>query len=326
MKSPTAKKLPSGRWRVLVQVNGVRRSITRDNKKDAEKAALLLKLSPEQKMSKMTYGEAIDAYIEKYKKTFSPSTLQAYRYVRNNRFQVLMDLPLSTAVDMQYIIDQENLAPTTLRISYAVVSAALKDLKLAPPKVRFAKEAKKEKPFLNPEQIKIFVKAIEGDRYELPYLLCLHSLRSSEMLALKKSQVKNGIIHVSGAMVRSDEGYTFKETGKSDAATRPIPVFLPRVNELVDKCPDGILCPYSPRGMVTHLGTILKHNRLPVGGFHMLRHSFASLCYYCGVSEMTAMKLGGWSDYRVMREIYTHLAEQQENADIEKLKLALSGK
>ena len=48
--------------------------------------------------------------------------------------------------------------------------------------------------------------------------------------------------------------------------------------------------------------------------------------YYAGggVSELTAMKLGGWSDYRTMRTIYTHLAEKQEQADIEKLRNALA--
>ena len=326
MKSPTATKLPSGRWRVLVQVNGVRRSITKDSKKEAEKAALLLKLSPEQKLSKMTYGEAIDAYLEKYRKTFSPSTMQQYLYIRNNRFQPLMDLPLNISVDMQYIIDREDLAPATLRTSYALITAALKELDIIPPKVRFAKEAKKERPFLDPEQIKTFVKAIEGDRYELPYLLCLHSLRCSEMLALKKNQVRNGFIYVSGAVVRSVDGYVYKESNKTDASARSIPIFIPRLEELVNSSPDGSLCPYSVRGMTAHLQTIFRHNKLPNGSLHSLRHSFASLCYFCGVSEMTAMKLGGWSDYRTLRKVYTHLAEQQENSDIGKLRLALSDK
>ena len=83
--------------------------------------------------------------------------------------------------------------------------------------------------------------------------------------------------------------------------------------------------------MENHLRTILRHSGLPVGGFHLLRHSFATLCYYAGrddgvggVSELTAMKLGGWSDYRTMRTIYTHLAEKQEQEDIAKLKSVLT--
>ena len=47
MRIPNAIKLPSGRWRVSVQIKGVRHSITKDTKKDAERAAALLKMSPE---------------------------------------------------------------------------------------------------------------------------------------------------------------------------------------------------------------------------------------------------------------------------------------
>ena len=326
MKAPTATKLPSGRWRVQVTINKIRYSITKDTKKEAERAAMLLKLSPSQKAAKITYGEAIDAFLLKYKKALSPSTYQQYDYVRYHRFQSIMDLPISADIDMQYVVDQEDLSVSTLKSSYAVIRSALKDLNIVPQRVRYAKEAIKERPFLDPDQIKKFIKVIKGDRYELPYLLCLHSLRCSEMLALRKDQVKDGFINVSGAIVRSKNGYVYKESNKTSASTRNIPILIPRVEELVAACPDGILCPYSPRGMSAHLQTILRRNDLPVLTFHPLRHSFATLCYYAdgGVSELTVMKLGGWKDYRTVRKIYTHLSEKQKNADIEKLKLALS--
>lgn len=76
--------------------------------------------------------------------------------------------------------------------------------------------------------------------------------------------------------------------------------------------------------MEQHLRTILRQSGLPVGGFHILRHGFSSLCYFAGVSELTAMKLGGWSEFQTMRQIYTHLAEKQERADVEKLRNALA--
>ena len=320
-----AKKLPSGQWRAQVQKGGVRHSVTRSTKKEAEKAATLLKLSPEDKQIKMTYGEAIDHYIAKYeKKAFSPSTVKMYKDVRRLRFKPLMDMTISKNVDMQAIIDREDLAPSTLRTSYAVVSASLKELGLTPPKVRFEKDAPEERPFLDQDQIKVFIKAIEGDRYELPYLLCLHSLRCSEMLALKKSQVKDGFIHVSGAMVRGEGGYVFKKSNKTDASTRMIPILIPRTEELVAQCPEGTLCPYSYRGMTAHLQTILRHNDLPVLTLHSLRHSFATLCYSNDLATKTIMRLGGWKDYRTLMKIYTHLAQRQLDEDIIKLRNALN--
>lgn len=324
MKSPTATKLPSGSWRAQVTINGVRYSVTKDTKREAESAALMLKLSPKKKASGITYRQAIDNYLRKYEKELSPSTIKGYRDIQRARFRTLMDLPINIDIDMQRIINNEPVAPKTLKNAYGLISTVLRDLGMEPQKVRYPKEPQKERPFLDPDQIKQFCKVIEGDQYELAYLLCLHSLRRSEMLALKKSQVKDGIIHVSGSIVLSEDGYIFKETNKTQKSARAIPIFISRTAELINKATDGILCPYTVNGMDKHLRTILRHSGLPVGGFHMLRHSFASLCYFAGVSELTAMKLGGWSEFRTMRQIYTHLAEQQEKADVAKLTAALS--
>lgn len=235
-----------------------------------------------------------------------------------------MDFPVGADIDFQAVINRENVSVKTLKNAYGLITAVTRDLGLEPQKVRFPAEIKRERPFLDPDQIKQFCKAIEGDMYELPYLLCLHSLRRSEMLALKKSQVRDGVIHVSGAVVLGEDGMVYKETNKTKASVRDIPVFIPRLTMLAENAPDGVLCPYPVKGMENHLRTILRKSGLPVGGFHILRHGFSSLCYFAGVSELTAMKLGGWSEFQTMRQIYTHLAEKQERADVEKLRNALA--
>ena len=319
MKTPKAIKLPSGRWRVSVQINGIRYSITKDTKKDAEKAAVLLKMSPEQRAIKMTYREAIDAYILKYTKELSPSTIKGYRDMQRQRFQNVLDMPIGSGVDWQDAINREDVSPKTLKNAYGLISKVCRDLGIEPQTVRYPPQIKKERSFLDVDQIKIFCEAIEGDMYELPYLLCLHSLRRSEMLALKKSQVKDGVIHVQGAIVLGEKGMVYKESNKTDASTRHTPIFIPRLATLINSAPEGILCPYSVKGMENHLRTILRKAGLPVGGFHILRHSFASLCYFTGVDPLTGMKIGGWSDYKTMMQIYTHLAERQKKLDVSKL-------
>jgi len=125
-------------------------------------------------------------------------------------------------------------------------------------------------------------------------------------------------------MVLGEDGMVLKETNKTPASVREIPIFILRLATLVKTAPDGFLCPYSVKGMENHLRRILRHSELPVSGFHMLRHSFASICYASGVADLACMKWGGWSDYRTMSQIYTHLAEKQEQADIEKLRNALA--
>lgn len=64
-KVPKAKRLPSGMWRVQVQVNGQRLSITGISKRDAENRAAAVKtgMAETSTAPKMTVGTAIDRYI-----------------------------------------------------------------------------------------------------------------------------------------------------------------------------------------------------------------------------------------------------------------------
>ena len=320
MRIPSAIKLPSGRWRVSVQIKGVRHSITKDTKKDAERAAALLKMSPEQRAVKMTYREAIDAYIKKYKK-LSPATVKGYRDIQNSRVQSIMDLPISACTDLQTVFDREadKVSVKTLKNAYGLLSVACKNAGVEIEKIKFPQGEKKERPFLNREQIKIFCKAIEGEEFEIAYLLCLHSLRRSEMLAMKKSQVTDGYIHVHGAIVEGEKGFVYKSTNKTEASVRDIPIFIPRLTQLVEAAPDGILCPWSASMMDKRLRAILEELKLPISGFHMLRHSFASMAWAAGVDPLVCMRWGGWSEYRTMIDIYTHMEQAKQKEDASKL-------
>ncbi len=52
---------------------------------------------------------------------------------------------------------------------------------------------------------------------------------------------------------------------------------------------------------------------------HGLRHSFASRAYSLGFKEVECMRIGGWSDYQIMHEIYTHLAARDLNARVKEM-------
>ena len=46
---------------------------------------------------------------------------------------------------------------------------------------------------------------------------------------------------------------------------------------------------------------ICRKNGLPEIGVHGLRHSFVSLAYHLGWSELTTMQIAGYSDYNTMK-------------------------
>lgn len=330
LKIPKARQLPSGSWRCEVSANGKRVSFVKDSKEESEKAALLFKLTHSDSPSDLdevaeiiTVKEAISAYIEDRKNVLSPATIRGYKNIQKHRFQSVMDDPLTRKQDWQKIINIEakTLSAKTIKNAWGLLRAVLEENEVKYGKVRLPKVVREEHLFLQPEQIKTFVQAINGDIHELAYLLCLHGLRRSEMLAVEKKNIVKGMIQVRGAKVHDDNGkLVYKETNKNDSSRRNVPILLDRLQELVDAAPDGYLIKKTPSAMFEHLGYVCRLNNLPEIGFHGLRHSFVSLCYHLNMREAQVMEFGGYSDISVMRKIYTHLADSDRSKAISDLR------
>lgn len=329
-KIPKAQQLSSGSWRCEVQINGERYSFVDVDKDEAIRKAMLCKLAYggnsdniRKTHELLTVGDAIDRYIADRSKVLSPATIKSYRSIRKYRFQSVMDKPLSEQINWQAVINNESYAVTakTVKNAWGLISSALKEYKVQLPNLTMPKIVNNEHEFLQPEQIKTFVKAIEGHRFELPYLLALHGLRRSEICAVKKSNIKNDTILVSGSKVYDENGNLVERNeNKTVSSKRSVPIMIPRLNALVSQCDTEYVCPYSPSILTHPLNTVCRQNNLPEIGLHGLRHSFASLCYHLHISEMGCMKLGGWSDINVMRKIYTHLADIDERSAEERLR------
>ena len=330
IKIPTARQLSSGSWRCEVYINGQRFSFVDKDKDEVIRKALLCKLTQDsnpdavkKSQELLTIADAIDNYIDSRSNILSPSTIKGYKCMRKYRFQSVMGLPLSTAVNWQAVINDESgeVSAKTVKNAWGLLATVLKENHIAVPSVRLPQIVKNEHEFLQPDQIKILVKAIEGHRFELAYLLGLHSLRRSEICAVKKSDIKKDKIIVSGAKVYDEDGNLVeRKENKTVTSQRTVPIMMQRINVLSNKCDTEYLCPYKPSILTNPLNTVCRQNNLPEIGLHGLRHSFASLCYHLHISEMQCMEFGGWSDIHVMRKIYTHLADVDRKSAEDKLK------
>lgn len=334
-KIPKAVRLPSGNWNLKMMLGGKRISITKPTERECTKQASLLRAQNECGLfggavdSKLTVGDAIDMYIESRKEVLSPSTVAGYMDIRRTRFRDVIDRKVCTITNWQRVISNESnvCSPKTLYNAWGLLRPALEDIGIEVKNVRLPQRIQKDRPFLQPEQIPIMIEACSDSAVEIQVLLGLHGLRRSEIYAVNKEDISNGIIRVRGAKVRSNNGYVVKKTTKTDLSRRDVPVLIPRLAELVAERPKGLLCPNDPTTDYKRINNICKKNGLPLVGFHGLRHSFASLCYHLGLSELEAMRLGGWSDMNTMRRIYTHLAESDKMEATNKLKdfFALKG-
>lgn len=321
MKTPAAKKLPSGKWRVQLMLDGHRLNITRATRQAAEREAALMKAEYLNGIRNAPTGgdrplrDAIEDYIEARENILSPSTIRGYQDIARNRFQAVMSRPISSIPWQRVVNEEAKIAgPKTIRNAFGFIRSVYRENGLELPPVRLPAPIPREKPYLTPEQIPVFLAAIKGQPCEIPALLALSSLRKSELMALTWDNIdlEQRVIHVRGAAVRGPgQSYIYREQNKTAASVRDVPIIGPLYEALEavdDKTGPVLRCHYQTP--YKQIQTICARKGLPAVGLHGLRHSFASLCYSLGVNEMTCMVIGGWSDFQTMRKIYTHLAEK----------------
>lgn len=323
VKVPAARQLPSGSWFCRVRVNGDDISITRDTEKEAVAEAMAIKYGAKEaakkkKERKKTLSDAIDEYIDSRRLKLSPSTIYSYERYKANRFQTMMCADVFTTTDEQWqeAIDTEAIghSPKYITNVWSLLAASIKKATKRRPDVNLPAAETNERLFLDADQIEIFVEALAGESIEIPALLELSSLRRSEILALKWSDVdlEKSTIHIRGAKVCGDGGkLVHKKQNKTKASRRSVPI-IPPLQDALEKAPrkGEYVVTLSGSWIYTRINKICEANGLPKVGNHGLRHSFASLAFHLGIPEKIAMEIGGWDDEGTMRKIYTHLAQK----------------
>lgn len=321
-KRPVARQLPSGSWFCRVRVNGRDISITKDTQKEAEAEAMAIRYgiieARDKESREKTLSEAIDDYIavRKDSGSASPSTIYAYKNYKTSCFQSAMHYNVYSTTNEQWqaVIRREGkgMSPKYLSNVWGLISSAIFEETGKRPTVKLPAKEQNQRPYLDPDQIETFVEAIKGDPVEIPALMELSSLRRSEMLAVRWKDVdlKKKTIRIRGAVVKSEDGYTYKKQNKTKSSTRTIPI-IPPLLEALQNCDRGeeFVVTLSGRQIFRRINNVCQANGLPLVGNHGLRHSFASLAYHLQIPEKIAMEIGGWADDGTMRKIYTHLAQ-----------------
>lgn len=324
---PKIEQLESGAWHTRIYVKGRRTSITRETYDECLSEYMAIKAgvleANEHAGERVTLGEAVDAYIDATRDLVrrgkrSPSTVYGYVRYRNNTFQRAMGYNIYTTSDKRWqaaIDDEKKMGRSAkyIKNAWGLMSAAIKKEKGSVPDVVLYEKEDNERPFLEPEQIDVFVQSIKGNPIEIPALLCLSSLRRSEMLALtwKNVDLANRAIYVRGAKVRGEDGLKLKPQNKTKKSRRPVPMIPPLYDALMVAPKDTeFVINAATNTLFKHINKICRENDLPEVGMHGLRHSFASLAYSLGIPEMMAAEIGGWKDLGTMHKIYTHLAER----------------
>ena len=328
MKVPEPRKLESGTWFIQLRLNGVSVPVSASTEKECRRAAELIKAEHRagkrqiQKVkSDPTLRQAIDEYIKARSNTLSPATIRGYRYIQDGRFKSAMDKPIKSIKSWQPEINAEAklCSAKTLKNAWGFVSSVLRENGIEHGPVSLPQVISKERPWLQPKEVAIFVAAVKGEKLEISALLALHGLRRSEILGLTwdKVDLDKKLIHVEGsAVVNYDGKLEQKNTNKNRTSRRTVPIMIPELQAALEAVQDktGKVVDCSPNTMRSRINRICKNNGLPEVGVHGLRRSFASLGYHLKMSEREVMDLGGWADTQTMHKIYIKLAEADRAA------------
>lgn len=325
---PKPRQLASGRWNI--QLRNIGWSTTEDTAEECiikAKAVRAGMLETQKNAPALTLGKAEANYIDKRRNTLSPSTLRGYDCIQRTRFIDYAERDIH-AIDWQAAVNAEaaECSAKTLKNAWGFISAVLSENGITPPGVTLPQVVKKDEPWLDYEQIGVFLAAVKGKPCELGALLALHSLRRSEIYGLTadKIDLKRGIIHVQGAAVMDSNGEIVrKDTNKNQSSRRDVPIMIPRLREILpaamSAAGDNPLVNVRINKLYEHINTVCRKAGLPQVGVHGLRRSFASLAYHLGWSELDTMSVGGWSDFGTMRKIYTKLSEADKQQAVEKM-------
>lgn len=328
MKLPEPRQLKSGTWFLQLRLNGVSVSVAASSEKECRDKARLIKA--EHKAGKRlthstaTLAQALDDYIASRSNVLSPSTLRGYQAYRRTRFQPYMDKPIDKIQWQKAVNDEARIcSPKTVKNAWGLVSSALTEQGITVT-VRLPAQIPHEKQWLTPDEIPAFLDAIRGKDWEVGPLLALSSLRRSEIYGLDWTDIDldKKVIHVRSSVVLGDDARPVKRSqNKTASSTRDVPIFLPRLYDVLQAAEDktGVVVPGNIGTLRKRIQSACVKAGLPDVGVHGLRHSFASLCYSLGVSELGAMQIGGWSDYQTMRKIYTHLSQSDRQKSADKL-------
>lgn len=270
----------------------------------------------------LTLTEAIDKHVADRKNVISPATIKNYEWVKTCTFQSIKDVPLAKVTNWQALIDQEaaRYSAKSVHTAWTLIRTVMNDLGLQNPNVKLPQIAAKDKPFLDPDQVKAFIEAIKGEPCEIAALLGLHGLRRSEILGLKWENVdlKNGIIKIRESVVVDYRGKPIqKKTTKTKASRRNVPIMIPELTAALEAVPQdkrvGNVLKCHPTTIREQVNRVCEKNALPLVGVHGLRRSFASLAFSAevGMTEREVMEIGGWDDAQTMHRIYEQISQAQ---------------
>lgn len=327
----TAKKTPSGKWRVLAYVGknvtkSGYKSFTASTKKEAERmAAAFIPPAPGKERLNITVGEAIDRYIEVRSAVLSPSTIDGYLSLRNTMFPALMPVSVSmlTQQQVQQAVNASTISgksPKTIRNAHGLLAAVLSELR--PDLHLNTVMPQRQKPGIKiptEEEISQLIKAACPEMQAAILIAAQMGLRRGEICALTVGDCdfEHNLLRVNKSIVYTPDNRWEIKAPKSEAGYRTLEMTAGVSRLLNSFSGSGPLLGLNPN-MVTRRFQRLQEKCFGQVRFrfHDLRHYNASVMLSLGVPNKYAMERMGHATDNMLKSVYQHTmrSKQQEIA------------
>ena len=309
----TAKKLPSGNYRVRVydKVTQKYKSFTATTKREAERLAndylSDLRFAPS---TSMTVQEAVQQYINERCNVLSPASIDRYQRTLDCQFsddfkQIRLDKLTEHHIKKEVNTLAGKYSPKTVKNAYRLVAPIIqkyrRDLYLGD--VQIPKIYQQKKIYPTPQEI---IELFKGDRMELEVLLALlYGLRKEEIRGLKKNDIQNGILTINRVKIDVQKETIVKEnSAKTENSLRQIYNIQPFIMDMINERSGEFITEMSGHAIYMHFKRKISSIGYPNITFHDLRHINASVMLFLGIPDKYAMERGGWSTDNTLKRVY----------------------
>ena len=318
----TAKKTPSGMWKVRVYSHTTPdgkkhyKAFTAATKQEAEQqAARFAGTADRASRSDLTVKEAVTRYIDAKEGVLSPSTVRAYKIMRNHCFDEIgtMRIRRLTTEQVQTFVSHlaADKSPKYVRNIYALFVAAV--AMYAPDitfRVTLPQKQRKRRYAMSNDDVTDLIEAAP-DWMKIAIMLAgFGSCRRGECCALKYGDIAGeyALVHAD-VVLNSDGAWVYKEMPKTCESYRYIHIHeqaVPLIEAARTGDPDQFILGKTPGQVSDTFDDLRKELGLDVT-FHDLRRFYASTCVAIGIPQAYTEHSGGWRPGSpVVRESYEH--------------------
>lgn len=303
----TAKKTPSGMWKVRVYshttADGKKhyRAFTAPTKQEAEQQAAKFSSKTDRAARvDLTVAEAIDGYITAKEGVLSPSTVRGYRKSARNDFKDIENEKIRrlTSERVQKYVSAlaGEKSAKSVKNAYALLRASVA---LYAPEITFkaklpAKEIRRTTAPSDADIRALYNAARDWLKICIG-LSAFGSLRRGEICALRYEDIKDGVVFVHRDMIQGDNGkWLIKEMPKTEVSVRDAATIPQEVFDLIGTgAPDQRIVERTPNE-VTKYFIDLRDSLGMTYRFHDLRGFYASTAPILGVPDTYTSDFGGW--------------------------------